>query len=204
VLLIFGLSVFFRTVGQGDFHCPNCGGDRHYRQRVARRWFTLFFVPVIPLNRVGEVIECATCRTRFNLDALRLPTAQQMAAALPMAMRAAAAEVLTAGDPSGSAARARAVEAVRGYGLADYDDEMLAADLEQPTDGAAEVIAQAGAQLTTEAREWFLAQVVRIALAGGAIGNGERQALHTVAGRLGMTPAHAVGVISTTEGAARE
>jgi uncharacterized tellurite resistance protein B-like protein len=204
VLLIFGLSVFFRTVGQGDFHCPGCGGDRHYRQRIARRWFTLFFVPVIPLNRVGEVVECTTCRTRYNLDVLRLPTAREMSAALPAAMRASAAAVLTAGDPSASAARARAVEAVCGYGMTDYDDALLAEDLEEAPDVFGDVIAQAGAQLTTEAREWFLAQVVRIALADGAIGTGERQALHTVAGRLGMTPAHTVGVISTTEGAARE
>jgi hypothetical protein len=202
MLLIFGLSVFFRTVGQGDFHCPNCGGDRHYRRRVARRWFTLFFLPIIPLNQVGEVVECTTCGNRFALDVLRLPTAQQMAAALPTAMRAAAVAVLTAGDPSASAARVRAVEAVRGYGLAGYDDAALAADLSEPLDE--ETIAQAGAQLTTEAREWFLAQAVRIALAGGAIDAGERQALHAVAGRLGMTPAHTVGVISTTEGAARE
>lgn len=204
MLLIFGLSVFFRTVGQGDFHCPNCGGDRHYRQRVARRWFTLFFIPVIPLNRVGEVVECTTCRTRFNHDVLRLPTARQMAAALPTAMRAASAAVLAAGDPASSAARGRAVDAVRGYGFAAFDDATLSADLAHPQDGAAEVIAQAGAQLTTEAREWFLAQVVRVALADGAIGAGERQALHMVAGSLGMTPAHAVGVIATTEGAARE
>lgn len=204
MLLIFGLSVFFRTVAQGDFHCPNCGGDRHFRRRVARRWFTLFFIPVIPLNRVGEVVECTTCRTRYNLDVLRMPTAQQMAAALPTAMRAAVAAVLVAGDPASSAGRARAVEAVRGYGFAAYDDAALAADLAGPQDGAGEVIAQAGAQLTTEAREWFLAQVVRVALADGAIEHGERQALHMVAGRLGMTPAHAVGVISTTEGAARE
>ncbi|MDN3353461.1 zinc-ribbon domain-containing protein [Actinomadura sp. DC4] len=204
MLLIFGLSVFFRTIGQGDFHCPNCGGDRHYRQRVARRWFTLFFIPVIPLNRVGEVVECGTCRTRFNLDVLRMPTAQRMAAALPMAMRAAAATILSAGDPTDSTARSRAVDAVRGYGLADFDDAMLAADLATAPEGAGEVIAQAGAQLTTEAREWFLAQVVRVALADGAIGPGERQALHEIAGRLGMTPAHAVGVITTTEGAARE
>ena len=204
MLLIFGLSVYFRTVGEGDFHCPSCGGDRHYRQRVARRWFTLFFLPVIPLNRVGEVIECAACRTRFNLGALRLPTAQQMATALPMAMRAAAVTVLSAGDPSDSGARARAVEAVRGYGAEDFDDEMLQADLAEPLDGSGEVIAQAGAQLTTEAREWFLAQAVRIALADDAIGGGERQALHLVASRLGMTPAHTVGVIATTEGASRE
>lgn len=204
MLLIFGLSVFFRTIGSGDFHCPACGGDRRYRRRVARRWFTLFFVPVIPLNRVGEVVECGTCRNRFDLGALRLPTTSQMAEVLPAAMRSAVAAVLTAGDPAGSAARARAVEAVRGYGDENFDAEALDADLAQAAGDSGESIAQAGAQLTVEAREWFLAQAVRVALAAGPIGAGPRQALRDIAGRLGMTPAHAVGVIATTEGAARE
>jgi tellurite resistance protein len=204
MLLIFGLSVFFRTIGEGDFHCPSCGGDRHYRRRIARRWFTLFFVPVIPLNRVGEVVECRTCRTRFDPGVLRLPTASAMAAALPAAMRVAATAVLAAGDPADSAARARAVEAVRGYGDETFDDEALDREPAWAADGAGDVIAQAGAQLTVEAREWFLAQAARVALAGGPIGARQRQVLHDIARRLGMTPAHAVGVISTTEGAPRE
>lgn len=203
MLLIFGLAVFFRTVGEGDFHCPNCGGDRHYRRRVARRWFTLFFLPVIPLNRVGEVIECRTCRGRFDLAVLRMPTARQMEVALPEAMRRAAAIVLAAGDPGDPRARARAAEAVRGYGAADFDDDLLQADLEAVADPG-DAIARAGAQLTTEAREWFLAQAVRVALADGVLDDAERQALHLVANRLGLTPAHAFGVIATTEGAARE
>lgn len=204
MLLIFGLAVFFRTVGVGDFHCPNCGGDRHYRQRLARRWFTLFFLPTIPLNRVGEVIECRTCRSRFDLAVLRMPTARQMEAALPEAMRHAAVIVLAAGDPGDARARARAVDAVRGYGAADFDDDALQADLHETPGDPAGAIARAGAQLTTEAREWFLAQVVRVALADGLLGDAERQALYLVASRLGLTPAHAFGVIATTEGAARE
>jgi hypothetical protein len=204
VLLIFGFAVFFRTVGEGDFHCPHCGGDRHYRHRVARRWFTLFFLPVIPLTRVGEIVECTTCRNRFNLGALRLPTVQRMQAALPVAMRAAAVIVLGAGDSADSGARGRAVEAVRGYGATDFDDDALQADLENPPHDVEGPIATAGAQLTTEAREWFLAQAVRMALADGALSDAERQALRMVAGWLGLTPAHAFGVIATTEGAARE
>jgi tellurite resistance protein len=204
VLLIFGFAVFFRTVGEGDFHCPHCGGDRHYRHRVARRWFTLFFLPVIPLTRAGEVAECTTCRNRFGLGVLRQPTTRQMEAALPLAMRAAAVLVLAAGDPDDSRARSRAVEAIRGYGAADFDDGALRAGIEEPPADADEVIATAGAQLTAEAREWFLAQAVRIALADGALSDAERQVLHRVAGRLGLTPAHAFGVIATTEGATRE
>ncbi|MEV5751884.1 zinc-ribbon domain-containing protein [Actinoallomurus sp. NPDC052308] len=204
MLLIFGFAVFFRTVGHGDFHCPRCGGDRRYRRRVARRWFTLFFLPVIPLTKAGEVVECTACRGRFGLGALRLPTAQQMEAVLPLAMRAAAVLVLSAGDRYDTDARSRAVEAVRGYGAADFDDDALQAAIDEPPSDAEEVIATAGAQLTAEAREWFLAQAVRIALADGALSDIERQALRLVAGRLGLTPAHAFGVIATTEGAARE
>ena len=47
-MIIFGLAVFyFGAKAQGAFHCPNCGGDRAYKLKIGRRWFTLFFVPVI-------------------------------------------------------------------------------------------------------------------------------------------------------------
>jgi len=82
VLIIFGLRVFYRTIAQGTFHCRRCGGDRQYRHRAGRRWFTLFFLPVIPLNSVGEHVQCTTCRTRYVTDALGQPTTAQMQAAL--------------------------------------------------------------------------------------------------------------------------
>ncbi|MFC5750054.1 zinc-ribbon domain-containing protein [Actinomadura rugatobispora] len=203
MFLIFGLSVFFRTVGEGTFHCPRCGGDRSYRQRVGRRWFTLFFLPVVPLNQVGEVVECRTCRTRFDVGALRQPTAGQMAAALPAGMRAAAALVLRAGGAGHPAARARAAEAVQGYGEARYDDAAVEADLRLAEPFLEQEVAGAGAQLAMEAKEWFLAQAARVALADGPLSDAERAVLHRVADLLGMSRAHALGVIVTTEGAAR-
>jgi hypothetical protein len=203
MFLVFGLSVFFRTVGEGVFHCQNCGGDRGYRRRTGRRWFTLFFLPVIPLGRIGAIVECRTCRTRYQTTALRLPTAEQMAAALPAGMRAAAALVLLAGAESDEAARRRAVEAVQGYGESYYDDDALDGDLGMPPAFLAEEVATAGVQLAVEAKEWFLAQAVRIGLADGPLSDAERQTLHEVAAQLGMTQAHALGVIAMTEGAAR-
>lgn len=204
VLLIFGLSVFFRTVDEGMFHCPHCGGDRAYRLRSGRRWLTVFFLPVIPLGHIGEAVQCNVCRTRFNRAVLRLPTTVQMAASLPAGMRAAAGLVLAAGDPDDDGARQRAVETVRGYGDAEYDAELLDEDIALATveDPAARII-QVGGQLAVEAKEWFLAQAVRIALVSGPLSDEERTALHRVAQALGMTPAHALGVIVTTEGAAR-
>src|SRR5260370_23231840 len=54
-------------------------------------------------------------------------------------------------------------------------------------------------QLAVPAREWFLADAVRIGLADGPLSDEERQAAQEIAAQLGMTPAQARGVISMTE-----
>lgn len=203
MLLVFGLTVCFRTVGEGSFHCPSCGGDRRYRRRLGRRWVTLFFLPVVPLRRLGEAVECRSCRTRFNVSVLRQPTAAEMSAALPAAMRAACCQVLRAGDRTSTLGRIRAVDAVRSYGEDAYTGEELAEDLDLPAAFHREEIARAGAHLAVEAKEWFLTQVARVALADGPLSEDERRELHRVAEDLGMSTAHALGVILVAEGATR-
>jgi hypothetical protein len=199
VLIIWGIRVFFRTTGQGLFHCPRCGGDRRYRRRAGRRFLTLFFVPVIPLTRAGEHVQCTTCRARYHVGALRAPTAAQMQAALPAGMRAAAATMLRAGDQDCFPARHRAIQAIAGAGAQRYGDAALDADLAEPDDAWAPALAQVGAQLAIPAREWFLAEVVRIGMAGGPLTGAEREAAHAVGAGLGMTQAQVLGVITLTE-----
>jgi hypothetical protein len=72
VPIIWGIRVFFHSTGQGVFHCQRCGGDRHYRRRSGRKFCTLFLVPVIPLNKVGAHVQCATCGTRYHPGVLRM------------------------------------------------------------------------------------------------------------------------------------
>lgn len=202
MLIIWGVRVFYRTTGRGVFHCQHCGGDRQYRLRSGRRFFTLFFIPIIPLNKVGEHVQCLTCKTRYHTSALALPTAQQMQAALPAGMRAAASAMLRAGDPGSVPSRRRAIEAITGAGGQNYDQAALDSDLAQPPEYIAPALNQVGSQLAVQAREWFLAEVVRIGMADGPLSDPERQAAQAVAADLGMTPAQAYGVISMTERAA--
>lgn len=204
MLLIFGLRFYFRTIGHGSFHCQRCGGDRTYRHKSGRRWIHVFFIPVIPLDKAGEYVQCTECGTRYSPEVLALPTMAQMQAALPAGMRAAAITMLRAGDPGSSAARRRVIDAVKGAGAAEYDDAAVDADLESSAgaDGGGSVeerLNALAAQLAVPAREWFLAEIVRIGLADGALTDSERQAAREIAGQLGMTPAQAVGVIALTE-----
>jgi uncharacterized tellurite resistance protein B-like protein len=203
--LIFGLRVYFRTTGHGQFHCQRCGGDRQYRHRAGRRWFHILFIPVIPLNRMSEHLQCTVCRTRYRKGVLAVPTAAQMEAALPAGTLAAATCMLLAGDPASEQARRRAVDAVRAAGLAGYDEGTLDDDLIQSATVAADLagpLNTLAAQLAVPAREWFLADMVRIGLADGPLTGDERLAARRVAANLGLTAAHAYGVIAMTEEAA--
>jgi tellurite resistance protein len=139
------------------------------------------------------------------MGVLALPTAAQMQAALPAGMRAAATLVLRAGGGSSAPARRWAIDAVRGAGLTDYDDEALDADLSaavmsaDPAQDLASALNRLAVQLAVPAREWFLADAVRIGLADGPLSDEERHAAQEIAAQLGMTPAQARGVISMTE-----
>ena len=199
MLIIFGLRVFYRTIAQGIFHCRRCGGDREYRHRDGRRWFTLFFIPVIPLSSVGDHVQCTICRTRYVTDVLAQPTTAQMQAALPAGMRAAVSAMLRSGDPSSPVSRQRAIEAVIGSGVPEYNEAMLNTDLTRPFEAIRPALNQVGAQLTIQAREWYRTEVIRIALADGPLSEGERQAALAIGMDLGMTQAQVIGVVAMTE-----
>jgi hypothetical protein len=204
MLLIWGLRVFYHTVSQGTFHCRTCGGDRQYRRRAGRRFFTLFFIPVIPLNKTGEHVQCLTCKTRYVTDVLSLPTAAQMQTALPAGMRAAAAAMLLAGDRGSAAARQRAVAVIQGAGARGYTDADLEADAAQPAEATRSALGQVARQLTPDAKEWFLAETVRVGMADGPLTDSERRIAGLIAADLGMTQAQAVGVITMAERAAQQ
>src|SRR4051812_19374615 len=58
VILLGGSGVISRPGAGGVFFCPGGGGAGASPRREARRWFTVFWVPVLPLRGLGELVEC--------------------------------------------------------------------------------------------------------------------------------------------------
>ena len=69
-MIIFGVRTSESTASFGSFLCPCCRTSQDYRHVVHKRWFTLYFIPLIPLGRVGEQVECQGCFSRFSPGAL--------------------------------------------------------------------------------------------------------------------------------------
>jgi hypothetical protein len=68
MFFIAGLKSRTKTVAEGRFRCPNEGADRPYRHLHARRWFTLFFIPLLPLGTQGEWVRCGGCGAQYGPD----------------------------------------------------------------------------------------------------------------------------------------
>jgi uncharacterized tellurite resistance protein B-like protein len=69
-MIIFGTRGLTLTGTSGVFNCPNCGGENPYNERIVRRFFTLYWIPLIPLNRLGDFIECKSCKHAYEQDVL--------------------------------------------------------------------------------------------------------------------------------------
>lgn len=198
MLLIWGWRSRSKVLARGGFFCPHCGGDRQYAHKQARRWFTLFFIPIIPLKVQGEYVECETCHKKYETRVLQMPTTAGLQTELLAAHREAFAWILrSAATPSSGRAPALAVlSEVAGR---PYPDEELDADVSSlDVGGLLPRLSALGATLNEHGKESFVSSCVQVAGTGGVIDGSSRDLLDHIAGALAMTPAHARGVIDLT------
>ncbi|MBO8184392.1 TerB family tellurite resistance protein [Streptomyces spirodelae] len=191
---LVGVRTSWRTLDDGDFFCPGCGGDRRYRRRTGRRRFVVLGLPLIPRGPAGPVVECVACRGHFGAEALDRPTTSRLAGMLREAVHSVALAVLAAGGPDARAARETAAETVRAAGFPGCTEEELTALLAALTAEARqqghgrisleielhEVLAPLTPHLAVPGRESLLLQGARIALADGVYCAAEREVLATI------------------------
>lgn len=225
-LCVLGVRTLWRTIGDGEFFCPDCGGDRNYRRRTGRRRIVVLGLPLLPRGPVAPVVECAACATRFGTEALDHPTTIRFSAMLRDAVHTVALAVLAAGGTEATAVRQVAVGAVRAAGFADCDEgqllaliEALAADtgrLPGAVTGERDGLDPCGTALAIElhealeplaphlaptGREAILLQGARIAVADGPYRPAERAVLETVGRALMICPDDTARLLAATRAA---
>lgn len=197
---LLGTRTAWTAVGDGEFFCPGCGGDRNYQRLAGRRRFTLLGVPLLPRGESAPTVECAACRRHYGTDVLDHPTTTRFSAMLRDAVHTVALAVLTAGGTCSRASLETAATGVRAAGFDDCTEEQLAALVEaleadtgrftgEPcTAGLAielhEALDPLAPHLAAPGRESILLQGARIALADGPYIPAERDALATVGAAL--------------------
>ena len=68
MFIIFGTRGLKHTVSERPVlsnSCPNCNNG-NLVNKLYRRWFTLFFIPMIPLDVVDRFYQCDSCKSAYN------------------------------------------------------------------------------------------------------------------------------------------
>ena len=60
MLFLFGMRTKAKSIGQIERACSKCARPTMHNAIESRRWFTLFFIPVIPLGG-NFVVRCGVC-----------------------------------------------------------------------------------------------------------------------------------------------
>ena len=195
-MLIIGLRTIWKTLRGGTFHCPNERTDRPYIVQEARRFFAIFFIPLIPLGKAGQAVRCESCKNRFPVSVLDQPTAVDRTDQLAHAVRTVAVAMAAADGSADSGVRARTVDLVNEFGPG-YDDIKLGEDLRLlPVHDVQSVVTAVAGGFDGPGKERLVTNTLAIATSNGEMTAAERRVLDALAAGLGMTPAHLRGVLA--------
>lgn len=189
-MIIFGFRIRAKALDTGTFSCPREGGDRAYERQQLRRWFTLFFLPLIPLNAVGEAIHCTSCGGDWEPGVLARPTTARLRDDLAGLVTLVAAALSGKGAASMSAATDWVLE---------HGGDVDRLDAAEPVAPAAieERAAALHGQVSTPGAERLVAAAMLVADVDGDLDDRDLRLLTGLARGLGMTEAHFEGVLAT-------
>lgn len=202
-MIIFGTRGVTYSAGSGDFHCPECRTRLPYSHKRIRRFFTLYFIPVIPLDLHGEYIECQRCRGTYRLDVLNFdPQAEatQFEAEFHRAVKRVMVQMMLADGEVDE----EEIEAIRNiYGqLTNAEisaDEVRVAisQVRRDRQDISTSLARCAGYLNDNGKEMVVKAAFLVAAADGEFHEEEKALLAEVGQSLGMTAAHFNGVINS-------
>ncbi len=74
--IIWGSRTIILTIGVGTFLCPKCHITQKFGHKQQKRFFTLYYIPILPIADGQQYVECQHCKGTFTPEVLRIPQLQ--------------------------------------------------------------------------------------------------------------------------------
>lgn len=199
-MIIWGTRGITSTKDRGEFHCPKCQARSAYQLKSVRRFFTLYFIPMIPLNQLGQFVHCTQCRSDFNESVLK-HNPDELARTNDAVMKLALIHVLV--DLAASdgvvfeAQRAQLRQVYRQVTGEELSDEWAskftehAASMAEPLPG---ILGEIGKNISADDKELIVRGAYHMARARGGATHEQVERIRVLAGGLRMSPAHLRGI----------
>src|SRR5438045_828816 len=69
-MIIWGSTGREKELASGRFYCPQCDSEQPYQHVRYSRYFTLYFIPLFPMENLGECIKCQSCQQTYKMEVL--------------------------------------------------------------------------------------------------------------------------------------
>ena len=71
MFFIFGVGPKTKVIEKSQFSCPVCRSRTQYELKQQRNYFSLFFIPLIPLSKAkASLVKCLHCGTEMPASVL--------------------------------------------------------------------------------------------------------------------------------------
>ncbi|MEM6925623.1 MAG: TerB family tellurite resistance protein [Myxococcota bacterium] len=201
-MIIFGTRGVTYRYNKGQFYCPECGPDVDFKHKRVRRFFTLYFIPVLPLDLLGEYVECANCHSTFRKDVLEFDPGAASAsfeAEFHVAIRKVMIKMMLADGQTDDAEVTSVGEIytqLTDKPLSETAIRDEAVTLETDGQTVEDYVRSVRGQLNDQGKELVLRAALAIAAADGEIADEEAELLVRVGRAMDMTAAHVRGVLA--------
>lgn len=203
-MIIFGTRGITTTPERGNFHCPQCrGASTNYNLKRVRRFFTLYFIPVIPLDKLGEYVECTSCQGTYDPEILSYdPTVEgeKMEAFFFIACKQVMISMLLADghiDDNEVKMLQAQFQQITGTHVPEAELREEITYISQQGSSAIEILSSLAHQMNDAGKEIVIRAAYSIAAADGNIDDSEQAYMMEVGTALGMSEAHLTGVLTT-------
>ena len=200
--IIFGTRGVTSKKEHGMFFCPQCGTEAEYVHKSVRRFFTLYFIPVIPLDHLGEYVECKACQGTYDVQILNYDPAageQQVEALFMVAMKQVMIAMLLADgvidDDEVNELKAT-YEDLAGVPVTEQDLREEIAVIQSEGSDAIEMVQHLASGLNDKGKEMVVTAAYQIAIADGVVDASEQQLLQDIGDALELSPAHFRGIMA--------
>jgi len=202
-MIIWGSRGRTSTVEEGQFFCPRCRSNQPYKLKRVQRWFTLYFIPLIPMGVLGEYAECGQCMTTWKTEVLNAPPPpepqEMVQEELRRAIRRSMALVLLASgrdDPAGIDAGSRAFRKQVGMSMPDAELSREVKDVKEQSVDVRRYLANFGKHLSAQQKESVVTAACEVALFDGPLQPPEQEAVSAIAQALEVTDTHLRGILA--------
>jgi len=204
--IIFGVRGVGFTKDKGQFHCPQCETGRAYKFKKVTRFFTLYFIPIIPLGKMGEYVECQTCKGTFIPNVLNHDPGAEEAAFLSeyeKAMKHSMVLMMLADGEIDAAEKDSVRSIINKFGHNDISAaelELFINEVKRNKEPVGNYLKRVAGQLNGHSKEVILQSALEVASADGNIDSTEMALLEEMATALEVSNAHLKGIVAEHRG----